>query len=212
MRKYTKKILIVLCLSLLIGMLSGFRYSSSPDAKDAMPGGTSEPEATVDNEVVQAILDSYSAKSFVEGAVSDDDLQLILQSGAKAPSSRNTQPWYFTVVTGDKASELIREAPDGSVLIIISGLDVTSEDMLVDYDCGLASAYMYLAAQALGYGAHIYKYGVSDINETQREELEIPDGYNAVMMMLIGNVQEDVDAVSSATTRNPLDETVTYLD
>lgn len=233
MYRFTRILSIALCLCLLIGVLGACQSgnsqqqntttisskqtenNSNPDTQDlsdepnnsaAVQGGN------VDEVVIQAILDSYSTKKFAAGEVNDDDLQLILQSGAKAPSARNKQPWHFTVITGNRVSDFVRQAADGNVLIVISGLDNAGDGMNVDYDCGLASAYLYLAAQSLGYGAHIYMGGVSDINKSHREELQIPDGYSALMLMLIGNVPDGVDAVSSATERDPLDETVTYIN
>lgn len=227
MKKIARILSVILSSALFLAILSGCRSSNSTqqskeeappvqteanstDVKNAAPLQNSSAEETT--AVTRTIMDSYSTKVFAEGTVSPEDLQLILESGAKAPSARNLQPWHFTVVTGSKVSGIINQAAQGNVLIIISGMDDAGEGMLVDYDCGLASAYLYLAAQSLGYGSHIYMGGVSDINQNKREELKIPDGYSAVMMMLIGNVTEDTDAVSSATTRNPLNDTVTYIN
>ncbi|MEY8351931.1 nitroreductase family protein [Lachnospiraceae bacterium 54-53] len=227
MKKFARILSVILSSALFLSILSGCQSrnstqqsteealsvqaeADSTDGKSGAPLQNSSAEER--NAVIQTILDSHSTKVFAEGAVSPEDLQLILESGAKAPSARNLQPWHFTVVTGSKVSGIIDQAAQGNVLIIISGADDAGEGMLVDYDCGLASAYLYLAAQSLGYGSHIYMGGVSDINQNKREELKIPDGYSAVTMMLIGNVTEDTDALSSATARNPLDDTVTYID
>lgn len=199
MPQNTRLTAMILCLCLLLGASGALAQAESAD------------DTTAGSLVVQAILDSYSNKQFVAGQVDEADLAQILQSGAKAPSARNLQPWHFTVVTGNQVGTFINQAADGNVLIIISGLDDAGDGMNVDYDCGLASAYMYLAAQSLGYGAHIYLGGVSGINENQREALQIPDGYSAVMMMLVGSVQSGADAVSSATERNALEDTVTYI-
>src|SRR5665647_510767 len=53
---------------------------------------------TAGNNVVDAILKSYSAKVFTTTPVSDSDIDLIVKCGMKAPSGRNMQPWKFTIV------------------------------------------------------------------------------------------------------------------
>lgn len=220
MRKHMRITAILICLGLLMGAISACSPQQNADnpapgqAQDANNNQEQQNPAGENNEssVVQAILDSYSTREFAAGTVNSDDLQLILQSGAKAPSARNSQPWHFTVVSGSKVTEIMNQAAEGNVLIIISGMDNAGEGMPVDYDCGLASAYLYLAAQSLGYGAHIYMGGVSDINQNRRDELQIPTGYTPLMMMLIGNTPDGVDGISSSTPRNALSETVTYIE
>ena len=83
---------------------------------------------TNDNGVVASILASYSAKTFSEVPVSDDEIEQIVKCGIKAPSGKNGQPWRFTVV---KDTSLTRKVmPDilvGNVLIIVSGPDADQE-------------------------------------------------------------------------------------
>ena len=159
------------------------------------------------NPVLEAIAASYSASAFVEGEVADIDIERILTAGAKAPSAKNAQPWHFTVVKNyETASGLLRAAKDGSAVIIISGKrDIVTDTMR--YDCGLASAYMQLAAEALGYGARIYIEPVNEIERNQRGTLGIPDGYEVLGALLVAHT---VDTVASATPRNSLSGHVNY--
>jgi nitroreductase len=69
---------------------------------------------------------------------------------------------------------------------------------------------MYIAAQSLGLGAHIYAGPVGNINSTKRQTLGIPEGYRAVSVLRVGNIDNDVDATSSASTRKKLEEVVNY--
>jgi hypothetical protein len=63
---------------------------------------------------------------------------------------------------------------------------------------------MYIAAQSLGPGAHIYAGPVADINTNLKEILGIPADYKAVTVLRTGNIDKSVDAVSAASTRKNL--------
>ncbi|MGQ9620750.1 MAG: nitroreductase family protein [Bacteroidales bacterium] len=154
------------------------------------------------------ILSGYSVRMFTSDPVSDNDIDLILKCGIKAPSARNLQPWWFTVIK-DKTllKELMPNITDGNILIIISGRESV---VTVDYDCGLATQNMYIAAQSLGLGAHIYAGPVNTINTSKKEALGIPEGYRAVMVLRIGHIDKSVDAVSAASARKKLEEIVNF--
>ena len=57
---------------------------------------------------LQAIKDRRSIRKFKPDAISEMDLHTILEAGIAAPSSKNRQPWHFTVVRGDAKEELAR--------------------------------------------------------------------------------------------------------
>ena len=160
--------------------------------------------------VPDVIMSGYSAKSFSADPVSDGDLETILRCGMKAPSARNSQPWRFTVVkNGDLISEVLRGPAPGNVLIIVSGTEDKESGMFVDYDCGLATQNMYIAAQSLGLGAHIYGAPIANIN-SKKESFGIPEGFRAVAALRIGHVDSNVDAVSSASPRKTWEEMVIF--
>lgn len=46
----------------------------------------------------QVIKDRRSIRKYTDAKVSEEDLQLILESGRQAPSGENAQPWRFIVV------------------------------------------------------------------------------------------------------------------
>jgi nitroreductase len=165
---------------------------------------------TSGNNVVDAILKSYSAKVFITTPVSDTDIDVIVKCGMKAPSGRNMQPWRFTVVKDQTfTGELLQNITAGNILIIVSGQE--KQDGTVDpFDCALATENMYVAAQSLGLGAHIYAGPVAGINTNWKEKLGIPAGFRAVTVLRIGNIDKNVDAVSSASTRKKQEEIVNY--
>ncbi|MCU0366169.1 MAG: nitroreductase family protein [Bacteroidales bacterium] len=53
------------------------------------------------NAVVDQLLAAWSPRNFTSEAVTDQQLDLILQCGIKAPSARNNQPWRFSHNEGD---------------------------------------------------------------------------------------------------------------
>jgi nitroreductase len=165
---------------------------------------------TSGNYTVDGILKSYSAKMFTSMPVSDSDIDLIVKCGMKAPSGRNFQPWKFTVVKDQVMTvEILKNITAGNILIVISG-QVKPDGTVDPFDCALATANMYIAAQALGLGTHIYAGPVADINTNWKQKLGIPDDYKAVTVLRVGNIDNNADAVSSASTRKNLEEVVNY--
>ena len=162
--------------------------------------------------VPEVIMSGYSAKNFSADPVSDGDLETILRCGMKAPSARNMQPWRFTVVkNSDLISEVLRGPAPGNVLVIISGSEDKQLAMFVEYDCGLATQNMYIAAQSLGLGVHIYAAPIANIN-SKKESFGIPEGFRAVAALRIGHIDSSVDAVSSASPRKSWEEMINFKD
>ncbi|MDP4224689.1 MAG: nitroreductase family protein [Bacteroidota bacterium] len=163
------------------------------------------------NSTIDVIMSGYSAKLFISEPVTDQQLEQILKCGIKAPSARNSQLWKFTVVK-DYAliADIIRNSTPGNIIVIVSGQDTNQSGINVDFDCALATENMYLAAQSLGLGAHIYAGPVGIINSSKKEALGIPEGYRAISVLRIGNIDKSVDATSGASTRKTFQEMVNY--
>jgi nitroreductase len=161
------------------------------------------------NSVSDLMLKSYSARTFTSEPVSAGDLEVILKCGIKAPSANNAQPWKFTVVRDlDLMQQMIGNVTQGNVLILISGMESRAT---VDYDCGLATENMAIAAISLGLGQRIYTGPIRNINLTMKEILQIPEGYRAVAVLRVGHIEKNVDAVSAASPRNSYEDVVTFL-
>lgn len=164
---------------------------------------------TTDNRVVNAILSGYSERAYSTEPVTDQQLDLILQCGIKAPSSRNNQPWKFTVIRDEATmKEAIPNVVAGNVLIIVSAVE-SATGTTPDFDCGLTTESMFLAAHGLGLGARIYGGPVGTVN-SKKELFQIPAGNKAVIILRIGNTDKSVDAVSAATPRKKAEEIVNY--
>jgi nitroreductase len=164
------------------------------------------------NNVTDVIMNGYSARMFSSEPVSDQDLDLILKCGIKAPSSRNGQPWKFTVVRDTSLTKkAIGNINPGNVLILVSGPESIQEGAVVDFDCALATENMNIAAQSLGLGARIYGGPVRNVNSSMKQILEIPDGYRVVTILRVGHTDKTVDAISSASARKKFEEVVNYI-
>lgn len=162
-----------------------------------------------DNCVANTLLTAYSERAYSSEPVTDQQLDLILQSGMKAPSGRNKQPWKFTVIKDTSVQkEIINDAIPGNVLIVISGLE-SENGATPDFDCGLAAENMFIASHGLGLGARIYGSPARNIN-LRKDSLQIPTGYKAVVVLRIGHVDKSVDAVSAATPRKNPEEVINY--
>ena len=161
------------------------------------------------NQVVDLLLSAYSPRTFTTEPVTDQQIDLILKCGIKAPSGRNNQPWRFTVVKDEATmKDIIGNAIAGNVLILVSGVE-GQDGKTPDFDCALATENMFVAATALGLGARIYGGPVSAAN-AKRVDYQVPSGYKIVMILRVGNIDKNVDAVSAATTRKAQSEIVNF--
>ncbi len=58
--------------------------------------------------MISAIYDRRSTRKFSDKPISKEDLTEIIESGIKAPSSKNRQPWKFIVVQGKEKEEMLK--------------------------------------------------------------------------------------------------------
>jgi nitroreductase len=160
---------------------------------------------------LQAILNHYAARNFIAGEISQGDLDQILQAGIRAPSANNRQPWTFTVVrTPALARQIVSNNEDGNVLIVISAEGDGRTNGRQILDCALAAQSIYLAAQTLGYGSRIYTGPIDSVNRTLKTQLGLPNGHNAIVLVRVGRIQGNVDALSAASSRAAASAKVQY--
>ena len=104
---------------------------------------------------------------------------------------------------------------DSPVAIVIScSAEATGTDPA--FDAGLACMSMAIEAELLGYGTKIVSSPTMVLNGTRQDEfremLGIPADMSVVAVLLIGvPAQDEADIVSSASTRNSMDEVVTFV-
>lgn len=162
------------------------------------------------NAVIDLLLSAYSPRNYSTVPLTDQQVDYILKCGIKAPSARNNQPWHFTVVMNEAiVKEIIPAAVAGNVLFIISGKE-SETGTTPDFDCGLATENMFIAATALGLGARIYGSPVAAAIKN-RDKLQIPAGFKPVIILRTGNIEKTTDAASGATPRKNPEEIVNYV-
>ncbi len=77
---------------------------------------------TAGNPVTDLLLSAWSPRNYTTVPVTDQQIDMIVQCGIKAPSSRNGQPWHFTVLKNETMmKEIISNIEPGNVIIIVSG-------------------------------------------------------------------------------------------
>jgi nitroreductase len=174
-----------------------------------LAGGTASSQ-TAGNPVTDLLLSAWSPRNYTEVPVTDQQIETILQCGIKAPSSRNGQPWHFTVLKNEAMmKEIIPNITPGNVIIVISGKE-SQTGTTPDFDCGLTTQNMFVAATSMGLGARIYG-GPIAAARNKREGLQIPEGFTPVIMLRVGNFEKGTDAVSGASPRKAKEEVVNWV-
>lgn len=165
---------------------------------------------TAGNPVTDLLLSAWSPRNYSTVPVTDQQIDLILQCGIKSPSSRNGQPWHFTVIKNETVmQEIIPNITPGNVIIVISGKE-SATGITPDFDCGLTTESMFIAATSMGLGGRIYG-GPIAAARSKREALQIPAGFTPVIMLRVGNIEKGTDAVSGASPRKTKEELVNYV-
>jgi nitroreductase len=165
---------------------------------------------TAGNPVTDLLLSAWSPRNYTVVPVTDQQIEMILQCGIKAPSSRNGQPWHFTVLKNEAVmKEIIPNITPGNVIIVLSG-KVSQAGTTPDFDCGLATQNMFVAASSMGLGARIYGGPIAAARD-RREALQIPKGFTPVIMLRVGNIEKSTDAVSGASPRKAEEEIVNWV-
>jgi len=169
------------------------------------------PAQSNDNPAVKPFINNFSARNYGPGTVTKAELDTIIEAGIRTSSASNRQPWRFTVVQNQTlVKQIVSQATDGNILIVISAAGDGKTNGPVILDCGLATQSMYLAAQALGLGSRIYTGPMDTINSRFKQDLGIPAGNNAIALVRIGRLPAGVDATSSASPRNTAEQLVIY--
>ncbi len=58
--------------------------------------------------MISAIYDRRSIRKFIDKPISQKDITAIIQSGIKAPSSKNRQPWKYIVIQGTSKKDMLK--------------------------------------------------------------------------------------------------------
>ena len=137
--------------------------------------------------------------------------------GMTPPEGMGNPPEGMSPPSGDKPEGGMPAMPAGgakaslgdSPLAIIVYMNTGSKSPSPEYDCGLATQNMVIAASALGYGVKIVSSPTMSLNGEKHDEicgkLGVDTGLKAVAVLLIGKAAEATDATTSASVREALD-------
>lgn len=153
-------------------------------------------------ELIQIMKNRRSVRKYTGGKIPEDKLNLILQAGLLAPSSKNIRPVEFVVVEDNNALEkLSKSKPAGagmlsgaSCAVVVIG-DTRKADAWVE-DCSLAMGYMLLMAENLGIAACWVQERLrktllqKDSGAYIKEFLAIPDYYEVEAILSLGIPQK----------------------
>lgn len=152
------------------------------------------------NTFLDLCRERFSARLFTDEAVSDDDLQYILESVRMAPSAVNRQPWRFVVVKSEEARQRLCRCYDRewfrTAPIYVIGLKNTKEAWVRgfdgkphgDIDLSIATEHLCLAATERGLGTcWVCNYDPQLLAELFPQ----PEGWEAVVVVPVGHIAAD---------------------
>jgi nitroreductase len=165
-------------------------------------------------ETWDAITSRRNVRVFADLAIEDEVLDRILESGRRAPSSRNSQPWDFVVVT-DRAqlrelSKVWRGGPHvadsaATIALVVRDSDDQRTRETVQYDLGQATMAMMVVAADHGIGSG--HSAVAD-QAKAREVLGLPADRRVAYLVDLGHPADRPLKPIKRPNRRPFDEVV----
>lgn len=147
--------------------------------------------------ILDIFKNRWSARSFSEKNISEQDINTILEAATWAASALNEQPWrYWIAKKGTDAFLKIWNclmpgnqpwAKNADSYVITFASRLSEKDQTINpyahHDLGLANAHLLLQAQALD----IYSHPMAGFKkELLIQELEIPDTLDPIIVIALG--------------------------
>jgi nitroreductase len=163
-------------------------------------------------ETWDAITARRNVRSYADRPIPDDILDRILEAGRRSPSSKNTQPWDFVVVTDRAQLELLSGVWQGAgyvagaaaCIALIAPLD-ESAPRRVEYDLGQATMSIMLAAADQGVATGHTAVRDQDL---ARELLGFPADRRCAYLIALGYPADRPLRPINKPDRRPFDEVV----
>lgn len=160
------------------------------------------------NQVLEVMKKRSSTRAYTDEALTEAELDAVLEAGLQAPTGMNRQEIRFSVVRGDNPvlAELDEEKRrlrkqekqqhnfyyEAPVLIFLSAEDNFKWSKV---DAGIAVQNMALAAESMGLGTLIIGCVYDALNGDKKEyfsrELQIPEGYSFEIALAVGHKADD---------------------
>lgn len=159
------------------------------------------------NEVLKAIADRRSIRSYTDEPLTDDQLNALINAAQQAPSAVNRQPYHFTFV---RNAALLREfSEDYRKIAAAAGRSFEDPNFdvlrgatsacfifaVIPYvftpvDCGIAVENLALAAHSMGLGSVILGMPRdifnSELKDKWLKKLDVPEGGEFAIAIGIG--------------------------
>jgi nitroreductase len=150
------------------------------------------------NEFIETIKTRRSVRKFQRDPIPEKEIREIIETGLRAPSAGNRQPWRIVRVQDQTRKNALAEAAfgqsfmaDAPVVLVVCGFPDESAErygkrgktLYVLQDTAALTTTILLVAHSLGYGC--CWIGAFDEGEVSRI-LEVPDGMKPVAMIPIG--------------------------
>ena len=167
------------------------------------------------NEVIRAIMDRRSTRGFTDEALTEGEVQTLVDAALAAPTARNTQYWHFSVVhnqalldeMNDEMTRIITaKKPEGqrgrfdergyhvfyhAPTVIFISIPEACDSRFAEIDAGIAVENIALAAQGLGLGSVIVGM-IADVFEGERAaefnaRIGVPEGWRFAIAVVVGH-------------------------
>lgn len=159
-----------------------------------------------------AIRARRNVRQYTDEPIPADQLDRILEAGRRAPSSRNSQPWDFVVVTDrEQLAELStvwrgggHVARSAATVALVTAAEERARDSVL-YDLGQATMSMMIAAADLGIGAGHSAVGDQEV---ARAVLGLPPDRHCAYLIAFGYPADGRLVPLARPDRRPFDEVV----
>jgi nitroreductase len=159
-----------------------------------------------------AVISRRNVRTYEDRPIPAADLDRILEAGRRTPSSKNTQPWDFVVVTERERLVALAQVWQGAGHIAHSAATIAlvtpvteSGPMRAEYDLGQATMAMMLVATDLGVGTgHSAVYD----QDLAKELLGLPGDQRCAYLIAMGYPADRPLTPIRNPARRPLDEIV----
>lgn len=145
-------------------------------------------------DALQAIFTRRSVRRYTGEAVSEADLETVLQAAMSAPSANNRQPWHFIVVDDtEKLAGIMDVHPYSSMLAqsklgIVVCADTTISNKYWQQDCSAAIENMLITARAIGLGScWLGVYPSMDRVKAVAKLFDLPENVQPMSVIALGH-------------------------
>lgn len=198
MKKFVKSLAVVLVAISTVGCCSEKQCGEVCSKEEAL---------------YEVIMTRRSIRDYKEEPVCREQMAKILEAGIYAPSAINMQPWAVRVVDNKEfidgvtaiavaSNPQIAEQPGFRNLFrnapTVAFIACPEESYSGEYDCGLLSQNMMLAAWSMGIGSCCLGSVVPVMNMEEAkpymERLQLPEGYKLLVGIAFGYPAQDAPA------------------